>query len=56
MAMVVRDAWSPRHDPVRTDGHPEDADDPGGGVLDAPLTDAPPQTWRRSATSPSLSR
>lgn len=32
--MVVRDAIRPRHDPVRSDGHPEDTDDPGGGVLD----------------------
>jgi uncharacterized membrane protein len=30
MAMVVRDVWSPRHDPVRADG----SDDPAGGVLD----------------------
>jgi uncharacterized membrane protein len=34
MALVVRDAWLPQHDPVRTDGFVEDADDPGGGVLD----------------------
>ena len=32
--MVARDAWSPRHDPVRTDGFAEHVDDPGGGVLD----------------------
>ena len=35
MALVVRDALSPAHDPVRTDGFVEDLDDPGGGVLDA---------------------
>jgi hypothetical protein len=35
MALVVRDAWSPEHDPVRSDGFPEHADDPGGGVLDS---------------------
>ena len=34
MAMVVRDALRPRHDPVRSDGFPEDVNDPGGGVLD----------------------
>ena len=32
--MVVRDILRPEHDPVRTDGHPDDLDDPGGGVLD----------------------
>jgi hypothetical protein len=36
MALVVRDAWSPRHDPVRNDGVPEHKDDPGGGVLNPP--------------------
>ncbi len=41
MAMVVRDAWVPRHDPVRGDGFAEDRDDPGGGVLDG----APAQRW-----------
>jgi uncharacterized membrane protein len=34
LALVVRDAWLPQHDPVRTDGFPEDEDDPGGGALD----------------------
>ncbi|MGB8020696.1 MAG: glycosyltransferase 87 family protein [Candidatus Nanopelagicales bacterium] len=34
MAVVVRDAWSPQHDPIRADGFVEDRDDPGGGVLD----------------------
>ncbi len=34
MSLVVRDAWLPAHDPVRTDGFVEDEDDPGGGVLD----------------------
>ncbi len=43
MALVVRDAWSPRHDPVRSDGVPEHADDPGGGVLDSfPAQPVPP--------------
>lgn len=32
--MVGRDILRPWHDPVRTDGHPDDLDDPGGGVLD----------------------
>lgn len=32
--MVVRDIWRPHFDPVRSDGFPEDRDDPGGGVLD----------------------
>lgn len=34
MGLVARDAWWPEYDPVRTDGFAEDADDPGGGVLD----------------------
>ena len=34
LGMVVRDALWPARDPVRTDGFPEDRDDPGGGVLD----------------------
>lgn len=33
-AMILRDMLWPGHDPVRTDGAPEDLDDPGGGVLD----------------------
>jgi uncharacterized membrane protein len=33
-AMVVRDILAPWHDPVRSDGHPDNVDDPGGGVLD----------------------
>ncbi len=32
--IVVRDILWPAHDPVRSDGIPEHADDPGGGVLD----------------------
>jgi uncharacterized membrane protein len=41
--VVVRDALHPHHDPVRTDGEPDDEDDPGGGVLDgAPDRDG----WR----------
>ncbi len=32
--MVVRDILRPWHDPVRSDGDPENTDDPGGGVLD----------------------
>ena len=35
--MVVRDILDPSHDPVRSDGIPEHADDPGGG----PFDDAP---------------
>jgi uncharacterized membrane protein len=33
-ALVVRDILRPEHDPVRTDGEPDDRDDPGGGCLD----------------------
>ena len=32
--MVLRDIYSPQHDPIRNDGFAEDADDPGGGVYD----------------------
>ena len=32
--MVIRDMVRPEHDPVRSDGYPEDADDPGGGPFD----------------------
>ncbi len=32
--MIVRDILRPHHDPIRSDGHPDDSDDPGGGVLD----------------------
>jgi uncharacterized membrane protein len=48
MAMVVRDILAPRHDPVRSDGFPQDADDPGGGVLDG----APAGRWPGAALSP----
>ncbi len=41
MGMVVRDILAPRHDVIRSDGLPEDADDPGGGVLDG----APARRW-----------
>ncbi len=34
-AMVVGDILSPQNDPVRTDGFPEDANDPAGGAFDA---------------------
>lgn len=33
-AVIVRDTLHPQCDIVRTDGVPEDVDDPGGGVLD----------------------
>jgi uncharacterized membrane protein len=48
--LVVRDIWWPRHDPVRTDGQPDDEDDPGGGCLDraADVVVLPPA--RRGAT------
>jgi uncharacterized membrane protein len=39
--MVVRDILRPEHDPIRTDGHPDHTDDPGGGVLDG----APDTGW-----------
>jgi uncharacterized membrane protein len=32
--LIVRDILRPEHDPIRSDGVPEHADDPGGGVLD----------------------
>ena len=32
--MVVRDVLWPKYDPIRTDGHPENLDDPGGGPVD----------------------
>lgn len=34
VVLVIQDMLSPQFDPVRTDGHPEDEDDPGGGVYD----------------------
>lgn len=46
--LIVRDALRPQHDPVRTDGQPEDRDDPGGGVLDA-AADAVVLPWVRRA-------
>ena len=33
-ALVVQDMLVPAYDPVRSDGDPDDADDPGGGVYD----------------------
>ncbi len=33
-SVVIRDILVPSGDPVRNDGWPDDADDPGGGVLD----------------------
>ena len=33
-ALVVQDMLVPAYDPVRSDGEPDDADDPGGGVYD----------------------
>lgn len=33
-AMVIRDVLWPAYDPIRTDGHPDDVDDPGGGPVD----------------------
>ena len=33
-ALVVRDALWPQYDPIRSDGDPNHADDPAGGVLD----------------------
>ena len=32
--MVIRDMFTPEHDPVRTDGVTADVDDPGGGPFD----------------------
>ncbi|MDQ5975673.1 MAG: hypothetical protein QG661_2882 [Actinomycetota bacterium] len=32
--MVLRDIYSPQHDPIRNDGFADDEDDPGGGVYD----------------------
>lgn len=33
-ALVIQDMLVPEYDPVRTDGEPDDEDDPGGGVYD----------------------
>lgn len=33
-ALVIQDMLVPRDDPVRSDGDPDDVDDPGGGVYD----------------------
>jgi uncharacterized membrane protein len=46
-AVVVRDILMPKHDPVRSDGDPAHADDPGGGVLDG-ANAAPPHRSGRS--------
>ena len=32
--LIVRDVVVPARDPIRSDGEPDNADDPGGGVLD----------------------
>jgi uncharacterized membrane protein len=32
--MVIRDIYDPSKDPIRSDGLPDDEDDPGGGVFD----------------------
>lgn len=37
-AIVVSDILAPENDPVRNDGFPEDADDPGGGVFTTPAS------------------
>ncbi|MCF8557840.1 MAG: hypothetical protein K9G28_09915, partial [Candidatus Nanopelagicales bacterium] len=34
VVLVIQDMLAPEYDPVRTDGEPEDEDDPGGGVYD----------------------
>lgn len=34
VALVIQDILVPSYDPVRSDGEPEDEDDPGGGVYD----------------------
>jgi hypothetical protein len=49
--LVVRDILRPEHDVVRTDGEPDDEDDPGGGPLDrAPdRVTIPPARRRRPA-------
>jgi len=47
-AMVVRDIYRPQHDPVRSDGQPDDRDDPGGGVLDGAADDFTLRTWREA--------
>lgn len=43
VGLVVRDVLRPRYDPVRSDGFDEDADDPGGGVLDGARPDVRPE-------------
>lgn len=47
-ALLVRDALQPQFDPIRTDGWPEDCDDPGGGVLDQ-APDREPRSRKRSS-------
>jgi uncharacterized membrane protein len=50
--IVIRDIYRPVYDPVRTDGWPEDQDDPGGGVLDnAPDRMGPLIAGRRNGSS-----
>jgi uncharacterized membrane protein len=34
VALVIQDMFAPEYDPVRSDGEPDDEDDPGGGVYD----------------------
>jgi hypothetical protein len=43
--VIIRDIFVPKYDPIRTDGVPEHADDPGGGVLDG----APDRVYLPSA-------
>lgn len=47
-AMIVRDILRPWDDPIRSDGHPEHTDDPGGGVLDG-APDRVALRWSRPA-------
>ena len=51
-AMVIRDILRPECDPVRTDGFPDDRDDPGGGPFDgAPDAFSPARGRRRTDSS-----
>lgn len=51
-ALIIRDAIYPEDDPIRTDGIPENADDPAGGVLDG-AADRWPRQPRRVDTDES---
>ena len=53
--LVVRDILSPSHDPVRSDGLPEHAGDPGGGPLDTVVSPSGPPASGPPASGPPAS-